>query len=314
MRHSLLTLLALLAFAGGSQAALPPDSTAIARLRSDALAGDSAAQYRFALALERGLPGLPADSVAADSLIVRSAKAGYNPALNLLGFKYYRGEGRKRDTSEALRLIERAALNGDAKAANNLGWLLLEGEGVEHDPAKAAHWFSRADEAGLPVASVQLADLLASGRGVERDSLRAIELYEKGIRGGVSDAELKLLRLIRTDHTLPDGETLLAKARHYDSIGAPRVAYFYLASAERRDDVPAEALRRLADMYALGRGVPYDHAASMRLYLRAARMGNPEARHILAETLEIFPDALDDPRLGLPDDLTPAERTASYWQ
>lgn len=314
MKHFLLILLTFVVFSLEGSAVLPPDSTAISRLRSAAMSGDSAAQYRYALALERGLPGLPIDSIAADSLIERSAKAGYNPALNLLGFKYYRGEGRRRDVSLALDLIERAALNGDGKAANNLGWLLLQGEGVEHNPQKAVYWFESADKSGVPAASVQLADLLAAGEGVPRDSVRAVALYEKGIRGGVADAELKLLRLLRPDKLTSDAAAMTTAAEHYLDIGAPFVAYQYLLNAEQREDVPAGALRLLADMYALGRGAPYNHAESMKLYLRAARLGDPEARNVLAETLEIFPDALDDPQLGLPPDITDAERTAAHWR
>ena len=41
-------------------------------------------------------------------------------------------------------------------------------------------------------------------------------------------------------------------------------------------------------------GVKYSHDKSLEYFARAALAGNPSAMFILAETLEVFPDALQD--------------------
>ena len=63
----------------------------------------------------------------------------------------------------------------------------------------------------------------------------------------------------------------------------------------------------LGHAYARGRGVPYDHRLANEYFARAAILGNPAAMFILAETLEIFPDALDDLLPDLPDTFSPDE-------
>lgn len=317
MRLRVLPALTLLLAVLAAVAAPPPDGVApaLARLRSRAEAGDSAARYRLALVLESGAPGVAPDTVAADSLMRLAADAGYAPALGMLGFRYYRGDRTPRDPARAIALIERAALAGDPKAANNLGWLLLEGEGVEHDPAKAAYWFGRAADAGLPLGAVQLADMLATGRGIPRDSLRAVSLYEEGIRRGVADAELRLQRLAAPSLRALSPDSAANAALRYLDMGAVRLAAALLQQATADPaTAPAEALRTLAGLYALGRGVPYDHARSTALYLAAARRGDPEACRVMAETLEIFPDALDDPALRLDTPPSPDERSPLFWR
>ena len=60
----------------------------------------------------------------------------------------------------------------------------------------------------------------------------------------------------------------------------------------------ARAYALLGHAYSRGLGVGYDHAKANEYFARAAQLGDPSAQFILAETLEIFPDAL---RTLLPD-------------
>ncbi len=49
----------------------------------------------------------------------------------------------------------------------------------------------------------------------------------------------------------------------------------------------------------------YDHDNSVRLYKEAALRGNPSAQFVIAELLDIFPDAITFDN--------PEQNNASYW-
>lgn len=235
--------------------------------------------------------------------------------------------------------LHRAATAGDPKAAHNLAYLLLNppalsatstspsvppstsspsastpafssGERAKPD-SLAVIYLTQAAEAGLPQSQTLLADLCVQGRGVAPDTIRAIHLYERAIAAGFPDAELRLLNTIgpRITHFPP--EEALSEALRYWNMGAPAIATtILLPLTEASASVTTTETSTLARIYALlghaysrGRGVPYDHHKANEYFARAALLGNPSAGFILAETLEIFPDALTT----LLPDLTPQQ-------
>ncbi len=212
--------------------------------------------------------------------------------------------------------LHRAATAGDPKAAHNLAYLLLNppafssGERAKPD-SLAVIYLTQAAEAGLPQSQTLLADLCVQGRGVAPDTIRAIHLYESAIAAGFPDAELRLLNTIgpRITHFPP--EEALSEALRYWNMGAPAIATtILLPLTEASTSFTTTETPTLARIYALlghaysrGRGVPYDHHKANEYFARAALLGNPSARFILAETLEIFPDALTT----LLPDLTPQQ-------
>lgn len=308
-------LLALLLMIAGLLPAAAREDTDSAMTESfrslcaEACTGDPKAMFSVASVYEKGYGSILPDSLKALEFLRLSADADYPPALNLLGFRYYNGEGVEKDPRKAIDLIQRAADLGDPKAFNNLGWLLAEGSGVERDYKKAAYWLGRAADANLPVAMSQLADLYRQGLGVQTDSLRAVELYSGAIALGLADAEKKLLAMKYDDYRRLDPADAVELGRYYYSHRAPSVAVTLFEIAAEKGEPAALAL--LGDAYGRAIGVAYDYDKSLRYYFRAARLGNPSAQFVLGELLQILPDALDSLGDGL--EPTEEERDPFYW-
>ena len=287
-------------------------------LSERAKAGDAKAIYRLALVYDVGYDSIPIDSAKSTALYRLAAEKGYAPAQNYLGFRYYRGEYVKRDVDSALYWLAKAAGGGDAKAANNLGFLLMEGKDVKRDYHQALKWLTMAAESGLPTGQSQLADMHRRGLATVPDTLRAIELYTKALEQGLADAEIKLLNMMgRKWESLPT-DSLLALGRRYYTHRAPMIGASMFKTAAGRGS--AEAFTLLGDAYSRGNGVDYDHDRSVACYLEGAMRGNPSAQFVVAELLEIFPDALSGDgisgilhdyygKAGLPRDID----KAAYW-
>lgn len=214
--------------------------------------------------------------------------------MNLLGYRLI-SEGE--DAREGILWLEKAADAGDLKAASNLGWLLLQGEHVPRDVGKAVFWLGKAADGGLTIAQSLLGDLYRDGRGVPPDTLKADSLYRAAYERGFADAGYKLADLNKDRYAELSPEDAVREGKYYYYGFAPSegVKLFYQAA----DAGNAEAMALLGDAYTRAVGVPYDHNLSLAYYCRAAIAGNPSAQFVLAELLEIFPDALDalDPEI-----------------
>lgn len=263
------------------------------RLRADS--GDPEAIYHLSQLYERGYDSIPADSLLADSLLQRSAAAGFLPAQNYLGYQRIRAG----KPDEGLQWLERAAIAGDPKAQSNIGYLLLEGKQVQPDDEKAAFWLRRASDAGVAAASSMLGDLYRDGRGVPQDSIEAGRLYRAALDAGLTDAAYKLedLEGERWLSLPPLGQ--LDMALYLYPSRAPQVAIPLLEHlASGNDDIPASirarALALLGDACTRGLGLPYDHDLALRYYWESAQAGYAPAQFVVSELLEIFPDALSE--------------------
>jgi len=296
--------------------------------------GDPEAQYRLSILLEQGFDTIPADTIRSISMLRRSARAGYAPAMNYLGYLYQYGfpsapasdQFILQNTDSAQYYLHRAAVAGDPKAAHNLAYLLLNpsASGQETDDENgwfgqkeksdslAVNYLTQAAEAGLPQSQTLLADLCVQGRGLAPDTLRAITLYEKAIAAGFHDAELRLLNMIGHKFDTLEPYDALSEAVRYWKTGAYAISTAILlhltstmppdataAITCKSDSVAIRAAYILGRAYALlghacshGQGVQYDHRRANEYFARAAMLGDPSAQFILAETLEIFPDAL----------------------
>lgn len=235
------------------------------------------------------------------------AEAGDAEAMNYLGYLLMSEQNDSlRNPGAGLTWIMKAAATGDAKAASNLGWLFIEGDIVEQDFNEGAKWLQVASSKGLPVAMSLLGDLYRDGKGMPTDSVVADSLYREAFERGLADAGFKLYSLNESFYQGLTPERQVEEGIYYYLRSAPSegVKLFYLAAEQ--DDVRAKAL--LGDAYTRARGVPYDHTLSLKYYAEAAYGGNPSAQFVVAELLDIFPDALS--RIpGLPE--MPAD--AQYW-
>lgn len=275
--------------------------------------GDPAALYRLSAIFEKGYDSIPADTARALSLLRRSATAGYAPALNYLGYLYQNGDIVRQDTDSALFYIRKAADSGDIMAAHNLAYMLLRLDEDAANDSIALSYLKHAADAGLPQSQTLLADILTSQNSsgaskiiIEPDTLKAISLYENALSQGFGDAELRLLNLMGPKWQYLDSESALREGVRYWNLGAPTIAVELLHLVGPADPSTAKAYALLGHAYSRGLGAPYDHRKANEYFARAAILGNPSAQFILAETLEIFPDAIKDLLPELPESLSPA--------
>lgn len=283
------------------------------RLECRADSGDAKALYDLAYIYETGYGPVRPDSALSISLYERSAAAGYAPAENYLGYRLYRGDRISADPDRGLELIEKAAMKGDAKAEANLGWLLAEGESVVRDSEKAIYWLSKASDAGLPVAMVHLGDIYSRGLdSIRPDTLLASRLYSRAAEAGDADADFRLARLMGPQWVkLSADEAVEQGIRYYSKGNAPYsgVDLFKIAA----DKGSARAWALIGEALAIGRGAVYDHARSVQAFYRAATMGCPAAQYIIAELLDVFPDALADILYSRQNKYQNADVNAASW-
>lgn len=245
----------------------------------------------------------------------------YADSIAELGYRLYFGDSvLEADPVRAYALIEEAAEMGQVRAVNNLAYLLLHGDSAHRDPARAAALFMLAADDGLPTAMAQLADLYRDGVGVPTDTVKAVELYLRASRAGLGDAQRKLVAMSYPTWQKLSPDSLLRLAQSYYPAPAPYAAVDALCLIIERGDsveidpladpVPAAAtaLAVLADAYARGLGVGYDYRESLQTFYHAALLGDPSAQYILAETLDMMPDALAPFGLTQADPDTDAQR------
>lgn len=275
------------AFAPGDA---PGRRATLEQIAERARQGDAAALYKLAMIYDMGYDSVAVDSARSTALYRQAALLGYAPAQSFLGYRYFKGEYVAKDIDSALYWIAKAAGNGDARAANNLGYLLSEGSVVAQDYEKAVHWLTIAADAGLPTGESLLADLYRRGLGTVPDTAKAVSLYTRAIEGGLQDAEMKLLSMMgRKWESLP-ADSMVRFGRYYYTRRAPSVGVTLFEYASRQGNADAFAL--LGDAYSRAQGVAYDHDKSIACFLEAALRGNPSAQFVIAELLDIFPDAL----------------------
>lgn len=314
MRKAVLILLGVMV--ATMFAATPEGRRAFRQFEQRAENGDAEAQYRLAIVLETGWDSVPADSVRALDLMQRSARNGFPPAMNYLGYLYgkgYKVGDRKLipvDRDSSVMWLRRSADAGDPRAVSNLAYLLLNDSTIGLTPAERVHndsiayvYLQKGTAAQIPTAFSMLGDMYRDGRWVKRDTLKAAANYEAALERGLGDAEARLIALMgHRWQRLPQDSAFHLGLRYYTGY-APGAGVLLLERAAEIPDttgICARAMALLGDAYSRGVGVKYSHDKSLEYFARAALAGNPSAMFVLAETLEVFPDALQD----LPADFT----------
>lgn len=297
-------------------AAIPPDvAHTIANLRTEADKGDGKALFHLSTLYERGYDSIPADTALSLVLLHRSAETGYAPAENYLGYLLYEGKMVPQQRDSALYWLDRAARHGDAKAASNLGFLLLNQPTADSiaDARKAAEYFEIAAKAQLPSAISQLADLYRTGRGVETDTLKAENLYLEACALGLENAEKKLLTMMWPKYQNLTPHEALKKGITAANAGADVAALSLYELAASAGEPKAYTL--LGDAFSSARGTDYDHDNATAYYFQGAIHGDPSAQFILAEMLDIFPDALNNilENSDINEELFPVLTAAPFW-
>lgn len=265
MSRRILPLLLSVIFIGGLIWAQESNhKAALRQLVEKASAGDAKSLFELARLHDIGYDTIPVDSARSTALYFLSAEKGYGPAINFIGFRYYKGEVLPHDVDSALYWIRLAAEEGDITAAANLGYLLHDSEDVVHDDAEAAHWLDIASRSGMPEAQEKL-----------------VEIKKRQWESLPADSALNL-------------------GLEYYNDSAPVAAVVLLNRAASQGDAKAMAL--LGDAYSKGLGVVYDHDKSIEYFYLAAEEGDPAAEFIIAELLEFFPDSLGNLKIKVEED------------
>lgn len=270
---------------------IPEDSSSGSRAVAESL-------YRRALLLERGNDSVEADPAEALRLMRMSAGAGFPAAMNYLGWNFSNGTpALEANTDSALYWFRRALDAGDPRAAANLGYMMLLRDTPATD-SLAVGYLRTGANAGQPQAASMLADLLAIGRGTAPDTTEALRLYRFAARKGIADAEIKMIETgAPLWHRLsPDSALKLARTLFDDGF---RETPAFILDMTDTTGTYLSATGTLSEYHLLkgdilssDRASAYSYRGAIDEYYRAAMLGNRRACLILAETLEIFPDAL----------------------
>jgi TPR repeat protein len=201
----------------------------------------------------------PADTEAlAQSLELwlQAARAGDARAHLMVAEAYLAGRGAAADPAEAVRWLTIAAEAGFGDAEARLGSILLQqSEGVAERQAEALKWLRSAAAKGHPDAQYNLGVCYRRGLGVPKNRKKAQGLYLRAAEQGQASAQLAL------------GDLLL-------EIGADSEAAGWYAKAVSASPIAAFSLAQLC---AVGRGVPRDDNAAMLLCQEAASRGHQPA-------------------------------------
>lgn len=282
--------------------AVTPQREALRELCRAADSGESQAIYQLARLYDTGYDSIPRDSVHALALFEQSARRGLPAAQNRYGYELIR-RGAPTDRLEGIEWMTQAAMQGDASAESNLGWLFLGNSGIDRNLENAAFWLQRAAKRGVPAAESMLGDLYRDGLGgLPTDTLTAATLYDSAIEHGVHDAALKLIAMQRPRwQRLTPAEAIAEGLRYYRGR-APYIGVMLFEQAAN-DSTPhsnttldrqakAQALALLGDATGRAIGADYNQEQSLGYYYHAAVAGNPSAQFVIAELLDMYPDAL----------------------
>ena len=270
------------------EAASKEDADALARLRAEADAGNSEAQFAlgeayFALGetyeydyVNANGELVPADYAAAVAWYHKAADQGHAVAQFRLGRLYQ--EGVRKDHVAAVAWYRKAAEHGLAGAQYQLGRMYEYGEGVPPDD-EAVHaelavaWYRKAAEHGLAGAQYQLGRMYERGEGVPPDDESvhvklAVTWYGRAADQEYAEAQYNLGRIYQSGC----GDSVLQDAEE---------AVVWFRKAASRGHV--EAQFELGRMYSQGTGVPQDDEEAVAWYRKAASQGHPGAQYYLGE-------------------------------
>lgn len=274
-------------------------SEQIASLQSAAASGDAAAQFKLALAYEKG-DGVPQDPGKAFEWCKKSADQGNADGETELGVMYRLGEGVGEDRQLAVQWYEKASRQGNARAMFNLGAAYYNGDGVPIDDSLSYAWFVLAKEAGSPeaVAAVargdaelpalritsaykRLAELCEDGKYVPENQTESASWWLKAAKRGDHEAQLGIAnKLINGQGVARD----FAQARYW----CERVAKGGLYGESSGDYC-------LGYIYQHGLGVPSDMKAARKWYELAGALATAASIRALAQMQEAGEGAKPDP-------------------
>ena len=230
---------------------------------------------------------LAADKPASFADVEARAKQGDAKAQLQLGDMYRRGIGVRSNFVQSSEWIRKAAEQGLPEAQAKLGECYEDGIGLSENKANAVAWYAKAANQGNGDAAYNLSGIYFNDKRYRTDKniqKLALDWVEKAAEMGVLDAQVNVSDIyfchcgVKIDYKKAVKWNTIA-AQRGDITAAWRIGYLYdrgLGTAQNYKEAAKwyakaaidndSARNRLAEMYALGQGVPKDlkRAQSLR--------------------------------------------------
>ena len=273
----------------------------IARLKSNAVAGDPDAQLRLGVMCAAGVEGW-IDHRGAIFWLRKSAEQGEPNAQMLVAMMYLEGLGVRRSYMQAARWARLSALHGNIISQLLMGALLEDGAGVRRDLERAAYWYRYAANHPVEIGARQrLGTLYLEGKGVPQNTEEGLKWLNESAEMGDANAcfQLGMIyydgRLIERDYEKALNWYLAAaeeKSAEKDRDGleivfgqaaVPGEAYTRTIAQimKRNPHVIRDAQFYVGLMYETGRGTEQDMEQSRNWYQKAADAGDEIAKQRL---------------------------------
>ncbi|MFT6907927.1 MAG: TPR repeat protein/CHAT domain-containing protein [Oleiphilaceae bacterium] len=139
--------------------------------------------------------------------LLESAEQGDSTAQLALGFKYYQGEGVKKDLKQSFYWYLKAAEVGDPIAQLQLGLRLLLGTGVEENDPEGFYWIKQSAENSYQSSYTVLADLYYNGEGTNVDLSKAASWYKNAAEAGFPEAKYQFGLMLLNGEGLRENST-----------------------------------------------------------------------------------------------------------
>lgn len=172
--------------------------------------GESAAMYNLYLCYNNeGPQNNPSIALA---WLEKAAEAHLPIASDVLGKRYYSGDGVARDYSKAIRYFKDAAFGDNSEGMYYFAWCYAYGQGVQQDSIRAELWAKRAISKGEYSAYYLLGNMYTNGVSVSNNPYLGAYWYELGDEKRIASCQIALGRIYEKGTT---GEVNLDKALMY---------------------------------------------------------------------------------------------------
>ena len=265
-------------------------------------AGQGCSEANFTLGnyYKNGMHGISADASKAVVFYQKAVDAGPR-GQNLNGV--VDSEGKGATDSKDLQIFQRTTESTHARALFNLATCYAQGEGVARDLQKAAPLYLAAARKGHAGAQNSVGTFYLGGLGgLQRDTAEGLRWLEKAVGQGDSGAQYHLGQILLNGTAAGEvarGAAIMEKAaKQGDHVAQLLVAQcYYEGKGKPQDKRKAVAyLQRSADkdcsaaVYMLGKltfegegGLAQDMGKALGLLERAAVLGHPDAKRMVAE-------------------------------
>lgn len=197
------------------------------------------------------------------------AKTGKSSSQTQLAYRYYDGNGIKKDFKKAVYWFIKAAEQGDDAAQVRLGTCYVEGIGVERNYEQGLYWIKKAVDHDNAHAKYALGFCYSTGWGVEKDSVLAVKWYKKAAEQGFALAQNRLawcyilghgvakdydeaLKWLQKNPSQKDTRNIMLQASFYENRNSENydlkeAFHLYYIAAQLGDANAAEKLKRVQD-------------------------------------------------------------------